>query len=204
MILDGYIHDCHRGLSIIHGFGGELVRKNEIILRVATLDDVKGLAKVHVDSWRSTYRGIVNDAYLESLSYEKREQLWHQVIGDDTCIWVAESMKDGIVGFVSGGIERGQNYSENGEIYAIYLLKAYQRHGIGEELLSQMLHHLRMKKMKKIKVWVLLDNPSRDFYRKMGAKEIGRATFELGGQELIEVAYGWGHTDEGDKKQEEE
>ena len=33
-------------------------------IRKAVLDDSKGIAKVHVDSWRSTYRNIIPDAFF--------------------------------------------------------------------------------------------------------------------------------------------
>ncbi|NYE07104.1 hypothetical protein F4694_003889 [Bacillus niacini] len=38
----------------------------------AVLTDAKGIAKVHVDSWKTTYTNIVPDAYLNSLDYEGR------------------------------------------------------------------------------------------------------------------------------------
>ena len=45
-------------------------------IRPATAGDAAALARVHVDSWRTTYRGIVPDEALAHLSYERREQLW--------------------------------------------------------------------------------------------------------------------------------
>ncbi|WP_306428702.1 hypothetical protein [Robertmurraya siralis] len=42
-----------------------------MIIREATLSDAEGIAKVHVDSWRTTYKGIVSDVFLEQLSYKK-------------------------------------------------------------------------------------------------------------------------------------
>jgi hypothetical protein len=52
----------------------------EVKIRKATADDAKGIARVHVDAWKSTYRGLVSDEYLDSLSYESREQMWAKVI----------------------------------------------------------------------------------------------------------------------------
>ena len=45
-------------------------------IRKADLADTKGIAKVHVDSWRTTYANILPDEYLNSLYYESREQIW--------------------------------------------------------------------------------------------------------------------------------
>ncbi len=45
-------------------------------IRKAVLSDAKGIAKVHVDCWKTTYKYIVSDQYLNNLTYESREQLW--------------------------------------------------------------------------------------------------------------------------------
>jgi len=46
-----------------------------MIIRKAKLDDATGIAKVHVDSWRTTYKGIIPDDFLNNLSYEQRTEL---------------------------------------------------------------------------------------------------------------------------------
>lgn len=45
-----------------------------IKIRKAELTDTKGIAKVHVDSWRTTYTNIVPEEYLRNLTLkvEKR------------------------------------------------------------------------------------------------------------------------------------
>ena len=45
-------------------------------IRKADLANTKGIAKVHVDSWRTTYANILPEEYLQNLSYESREQIW--------------------------------------------------------------------------------------------------------------------------------
>lgn len=42
----------------------------------AKKDDIKDVARVYVDGWRTSYQGLVSDGYLESLSYEEAEQKW--------------------------------------------------------------------------------------------------------------------------------
>jgi len=43
-------------------------------VRCATLDDASYLAKIHVDSWRAAYRGLVPDTHLKSLDYDRRTE----------------------------------------------------------------------------------------------------------------------------------
>jgi hypothetical protein len=45
-------------------------------IRKAKEIDARGIAKVHVKTWRTTYKGIVSDQYLNNLSYHKREENW--------------------------------------------------------------------------------------------------------------------------------
>lgn len=49
-------------------------------IREAIVSDAKGIAKVHVDSWRTTYKGIIPDDFLNNLSYEQRTKLWEENI----------------------------------------------------------------------------------------------------------------------------
>lgn len=41
-------------------------------IRRATETDAAAIARVQVDSWRSTYKGIVPEQHLISLSYKER------------------------------------------------------------------------------------------------------------------------------------
>lgn len=51
-------------------------------IRKAILADAASIAKVQVDSWRTTYQGIVSEEFLSAMSYEDREQKWKNSISD--------------------------------------------------------------------------------------------------------------------------
>jgi len=51
-----------------------------VIIRPARPGDENGIARVHVESWRSTYRGIMPDAVLDGLSQERRARHWKTVL----------------------------------------------------------------------------------------------------------------------------
>lgn len=42
-------------------------------IRKTKLEDASGIAKVQVDSWRKTYKGIVPESFLNSMSYDFHE-----------------------------------------------------------------------------------------------------------------------------------
>ncbi|WP_313805405.1 GNAT family N-acetyltransferase [Cytobacillus sp.] len=162
-------------------------------IRKANVTDAKGIAKVHVDSWKSTYANIVPAEYLNNLSYESREQMWTNAIPYGG-VYVAESNDGRIVGFSKGGKERSGTYiGFDGEIYAIYILKEYQGKGIGTALVKPIIAEMNGMGINTMLVFVLEDNISRQFYESLGGKKIDTVEVEIGGKKLSELVYGWGN-----------
>lgn len=173
-----------------------LVTKNgeNITLRQALRADAAGIAKVHVDSWRSTYKGIVPDEYLANLSHEKRETFWDQALADQPArshTIVATDHKNQVLGFSDGGANRTTKYNYDGEILAIYLLKDHHGTGVGRRLFQSSVNQLREDGFSRMLVWVLADNPTCRFYERMGGKVVGEKIEKIGGKTLKELAYGW-------------
>ena len=170
------------------------------LVRRGLLRDARGIAAVLVDTWRTTYRGIVPQPYLDSLSYDSREQRWRGVLANAATapeeerqfVHVAES--DGrVVGFVVGGATRNRDRmpSFSSELYAVYLLVAYQGHGLGRQLVRALAADLREAGHTSMLVWVLAENPSRHFYEALGGQLVERRATEIGGASLDELGYGW-------------
>lgn len=160
-------------------------------IRKAVPSDAKGIAKVHVDSWKTTYANIVPDEFLNKLSYEEREQIWKDLIPNGG-VYVAESNKGEIVGFSSGGKERSGKYNGfDGELYAIYILKEYQNKGIGKALVKPIINDIKGLGLNSMLVLVLKDNNSRLFYEALGAQLIGTEEIDIAGKKLLELVYGW-------------
>lgn len=163
-------------------------------IRRAELRDVPGIAHVHVESWRSTYAGVINAETLANLSTEQRETQWRNALtthATQNDVFVAEDAASRIIGFASGGAERGEIDSYDGELYAIYLLELAQGKGVGRRLMFEIAQCLRNRNFEKMAVWVLADNPSRGFYEALGGEYINKKSFVINEQPLVEVAYGY-------------
>src|ERR1700688_3879353 len=92
------------------------------MVRPAALDDAAAIARVHVASWRTTYRGMLADDFLASLGEEPYTDRWRRVIGDGLSrVFVVEEGQ-AIVGFASCGRERAGETGFAGELYAIYIV----------------------------------------------------------------------------------
>lgn len=163
-----------------------------INVRRADIKDVTVIGHIHVDTWRTTYKGIMTDEFLSSLSYEGRQRLWEDVLSDPgkrTTVFVAED--DGQpVGFASCGAARDEKEFE-GELYAIYVLRSSQGRGIGRRLVRSVVQDLRTRGFNSMLVWVLDENPFKRFYESLGGRHVRTRRVEIGGRTLTELGYGW-------------
>ncbi len=163
-------------------------------IREATIQDAPSIAKVHIDSWRTTYQGIIPNHFFFVLSYERSENMWRDIISKSPTsgfTFVAELEKGNIVGFANGGPEREDNPEYTGEIYAIYLLKEFQRMGIGRLLTAALVNRLIQIGLCSQLGWVLEMNPARRFYEALGGKIVSQKVINIGGNDLTVVSYGW-------------
>lgn len=161
-------------------------------VRAARAEDAAAIARVHVDSWRTTYRGTLADELLDSLSYSEREKQWRAAAGrSDRYLYVAEAEGAGVVGFAAAGPERLGDPTFKGELYALYILQEYQSKGAGRLLMGAAARHLRDAGYPSMLVWVLATNPARRFYEAMGGQEVRVQSLMLGDYTYDEVSYGW-------------
>lgn len=160
-------------------------------IRKATLTDASDLAKVQVDTWRTTYPGIVPDEFLKQMSYEKREQVWEDIVVKQE-VMVAESKDGKVFGYAHGGKERTGHYPEyGGELYAIYVLKEHQGKGVGKMLFNAVVTKLIQENLFSMVVCALEENPACGFYESLGGEEIATEEIEISGERLAEKVYGW-------------
>ena len=163
------------------------------VVRPATPADAAGCARVTVDTWRATYRGIVADEYLDSLSYQRQTERWaERLVGGQVCTHVAVTTGGTVVGYVGGGPARDGGSAADGEVYAIYVLPGHQGTGIGRSLMAAAAASLVAAGRRSLLVWVLADNQAaRRFYAALGAHQSARQSISIGGREYDEVAYTW-------------
>lgn len=166
-----------------------------ITIRQATPVDIPSIAQVHVDSWRTSYAGIISDEFLQNLSVERRMQAWADILSNPehpAFLFVAIDETGQIVGFASGRPDRENDPEYTGEVGAIYLLKQAQGQGTGRKLMQAAASELIQRGHQSMMLWVLRDNTqARNFYEAIGGQYLREKPIEIGGQTLIEVAYGW-------------
>ncbi|MGE7602527.1 N-acetyltransferase family protein [Peribacillus sp. NPDC097675] len=163
-----------------------------MFIRKATLADAIDIAKVHVDSWRSTYKNIIPDEFLKKLSYDQRTDLWNRNISKEgNYVFVAENNEGKIVGFADCGKRENNNVTKSGDLTSIYLLEEYQGKGIGKQLLKQLFLQFQALGFNRVFVEVLEDNNTRYFYEYYDANLLKSEKITIAGAEMNLLIYQW-------------
>ena len=166
----------------------------QVIIRPARVEDASGLACVHVDTWRSTYPGIIADAFLANLSYERSEVRWIETLTNPGAlrVFTAATGAGEVVGFATGGPIREPLEQWDGELYALYIRQAFQGSGLGRRLVTTVAQDLASRGFASMVIWVMKDNHgARGFYEQLGGRLVGEKGIHIGEEDLLEVAYVW-------------
>lgn len=162
-------------------------------IRHAEPGDARGIAEAHVSSWRSSYRGIVPDARLDALDAESRVPFWEAHL--ETCFVSVDD--DGVItGFVSAGPAQNDELGTDGEIYAIYLVEAAKKQGVGRGLMYEAVFRLREAGFRSVSLWLLKENPARGFYERFGGRVTGEKSYVTGGFTLPAIGCKWDDIEE--------
>ena len=135
-----------------------------IQIREAALDDIPAIARVHVQADWETYSALFGSQAC-ALEVGASECRWRRALRDGDILLVACN-GEGIIGLGHAGGDR---------IGALYLLRSYQRRGIGRALLTRLLAALNERGVAEARFDVVAANARAiSFYCAAGVHPIGR------------------------------
>lgn len=150
------------------------------LIRRKTKEDCASVAHVVTVAWNETYKGIVNDDFLNGL-YENEEQRtinsYNKFNENDNHQLVLE-VDNKVEGFVNVGSTGETDYDNCGELHAIYIMGEYKGQGYGKKLFEAGIQELKNMGYDKMVIGCLDGNPSNEFYKHMGGKIIKTRIFE--------------------------
>ncbi|MFF9114883.1 GNAT family N-acetyltransferase [Streptomyces massasporeus] len=164
-------------------------------IREMTLADCEGVAEVRVGGWRSAYRGLVPQSYLDRLSVEEDAERRRAYLaqGDGSVVnLVAEDSGGEIVGWACHGPYRdGEVRTDDAELYAVYVHPDQMGRGVGRALLTESVARCAAAGHGRLLLWVLKENDrARRFYERAGFRADGaEEPFEVDGVDVPEVRY---------------
>ncbi len=167
----------------------------DITIRKAEPQDIESVARVHIQSWRETYPGIMPQAKLDSMNLEASMRNWQNTLAGDSWFYVAEVEAE-FCGFISGGVNRSNEGCSTGladscsaELAAMYILAKHHGKGIGRALYSTIAGKAISQGHKSMVAWVAEKNPACGFYAHMGGELVDSRIMMVMGCEVPLVAF---------------
>lgn len=160
-------------------------------IRPANRSDAQAMSRAYVKTWRDTYLSEIPFGYLLEMSAAEHEKAFlHELTATAVTGFVAEEAGR-LVGFITGGNERHGDRVYGAEIYALYVLRNFQRRGVGKKLVLSLAEKLHQSGLYSMLVRVLRGNPYRHFYEKLHGTYLKTERQRFAGEAVDVAVYGW-------------
>ena len=169
---------------------------NSFIIREAVEADIPALSALHVKTWAQTYW-----LTLRPPGYRIREWQWREQFKKNDGSWfcfVIENSKKQLIGFA-----KGKKYSHSdlpdfsGELNKIYLLREYQRSGLGRRLMGNVARKFLSLDISNMVLFGVAENPSCYFHEALRGEKLYSKKGEFHGgycwrdlQQLVSICEG--------------
>jgi ribosomal protein S18 acetylase RimI-like enzyme len=131
--------------------------------------DAEAIAALHAESWRTHYRGILPDAYLDGEVFAERQAFWSDALRaprSGRLVMVA-TRQAALAGFVA--IVRDGEPDFDAEIENLHVLPGLCGRGLGRRLLGEAVGRLAADGVTSACLWVFDANAAAIcFYRRLG------------------------------------
>lgn len=140
-------------------------------LRPAALADAALLARLKHQAWLETYRGIYSDSLLDNFDEAAHaERFLQKIRGNEEQVWLVEADRVP-AGYFCFGKPQVSSLQEKQALNALYLLKSFQRQGLGSAVFAWLNQECRRQAIPSFGCRCNLHNQSAlAFYRAQGGQ----------------------------------
>ena len=154
------------------------------VFREALETDVVPLSRLHAECWYETYGGAKDPG-----ACKLRESQWRETflnINESWFCFVVENKNGELIGFAKGQKYRHEDLPQfDGELNKIYLLRNYQRLGIGRKLFLHVVKRFLTQGINTMVLFGVPQNPSCKFHEAMKGKRL------MDKSGIFQGGYGW-------------
>jgi GNAT superfamily N-acetyltransferase len=166
-----------------------------VSLRRAQAADEPAIARLHADSWRTAYRGILCDDFLADTVVANRRELWRtrfsEIDRQDQVILVGEEHGE-IQAFACAFLDADPEWGTL--LDNLHVLPGLKGRGLGRQLISAVAENVRRHALHcMLHLWVYEQNDqARGFYERLGGIVSGRVSEAApDGSRVNALRYGW-------------
>ena len=144
---------------------------SSFIIREATIEDLPALAALHVKTWSETYWTVLSPPTFTTRNYPWQQQF--KITDGSWFCFVIENKQGELIGFAKGKTYRHSDLPEfSGELNKIYLLRQYQRLGLGRKLLGYVAKRFLSMGVSDMVLFGIAENPSCAFHDAMTGEKL--------------------------------
>jgi len=166
-----------------------------ILIRPAEPRDCAALARVQVTSYRSAYRGVLPDDFMDRLDVEEQTQDWLNRLRERPAevAQVAERIPGaGVIGYVlTRALPNEQGRAFDGEITALHVVPDQRRRGVGSRLLLAGAEQLARQGCRSVTLQAVEEHDARALYERLGALHVGNVQANAHGVSVTKRVYAW-------------
>ncbi len=168
-----------------------------VALRAMRADDIEVVASLHVASWRTAYRGIFTDVYLDTAAEAERRAHWTRRLAPP------QPMQTGVVA-EQDGVAVGFLYliadadpARGTLLDNLHVVDSARGAGLGRQLLARAAQEIEARDWPSgLHLWVFDANTgARRFYERHGARIVDRTVYaSADGGANAALCYAWPDT----------
>ena len=157
-----------------------------IKIRKATIEDAESITDIAINVWKTTYEKFFKPEVFVRREERRHdsENWWRGHLNDNHDVYVA-CEGDKVVAFMDF-YKQCRTNPKFAEVGSIYILKEYQKLGIGKKLFDKAFQLSKKYGQNKMMLNVLDGNSALGFYEKMGGKVVDTVDIKVGGDDFKE------------------
>ena len=141
------------------------------MIRRAVAADAATVGRIHVESWKVAYRGIMPDDVIARTNLAYRTAFWAERIADrDWPVFLLEAQGEAVAFCqMIPTKDPDDDPARVGHITSLHVLPHLRGKGCGRQLIQHVFAEFRTRGFATVTLWVLEDNwNARRFYEKCG------------------------------------
>jgi GNAT superfamily N-acetyltransferase len=162
--------------------------------RLANSADADAIATLHAESWRSAYRGMIPDSYLDHDVFDDRAMVWRERFAEadgPPAVTIVAELVGTLAGFAHSIIDEDAQYGTL--LDNLHVRPDIKRLGIGRRLVAETAAWLEARGNENgLHLWVFEANaPARNFYDALGGRAVGKDISHTAGSSEPALRYYW-------------
>ncbi len=164
-----------------------------LIIRNVKKEDIPKIVDIQINGWKTAYRGIIDDEYLENLDSEydlKVKKMQKNYMNNGFVVVELNNQVVAFCRYIYDNSNSPEIIDADCELSVLYVESNLKNKGIGTALFKYVINEFKKQNKTCMVIWCLKDNViGNRFYTKMGGTIVSEKAITKGNKEYKEVCF---------------